>query len=152
MQNQGKRESPNAEVSELKAFVLKQLYVIKNFVDDIRSETVAPNNLELIEALKEEIRHLSNENSIKTYILKMLTQKQASKTTLTPRLHQLDPQTQKEVTPKTRQQVETISKNNKNGSKRESYQKVYEFVQHSRERIFLLYEKSENKEVDLGTK
>ena len=95
MQNQGKRENLNVEVSGLKAFILEQLYVIKNFVDDIRSETVAPNNLEFIEALKEEIRHLSNENSIKTYIIKMLTEKQAAKTTLTPRIHQLDPQTQK---------------------------------------------------------
>ena len=152
MQNQGKRENLNAEVSELKAFILEQLYVIKNFVDDISSETVAPKNLEFIKALKEEIRHLKNENSTKIYIIKMLTEKQAGETTLTPRIHQLDTQTQKEVTPKTRQQVETISKNNKNGSKRQSYQKVYEFVQPCRESIFLLYEKSENKDVDLGTK
>ena len=54
-------EHLNAEVSALKVFILEQLYVIKKSMVDISSETVTPNNLELIEALKEEIRHLSQE-------------------------------------------------------------------------------------------
>ena len=36
---------------------------------DIRSETVAPSNLELIEPLKQEIRYLRNENLTKTSII-----------------------------------------------------------------------------------
>ena len=63
-------EHINAEVCAIRAFILEQHCVIKNFVEDIRSETVAPNILELIEALKEEIRHLRNKNSTKTSIIK----------------------------------------------------------------------------------
>ena len=38
--------------------MLEQLYVIKKSVVDIRSETVASNNLDHTDALKEEIRSL----------------------------------------------------------------------------------------------
>ena len=57
---------------------------------EIHSEIAAPNNLELVETLKEEIRYLTNENLTKTSIMKFLTEKQAVETTLTPRIHQLD--------------------------------------------------------------
>ena len=85
----------NTEVFALKEFILEQLYVTKISVKDIRSETIAPNNLELLKALKEEIRYLRNQNLTKTSIIKILTEKQAIETTLTPKIHQLDTQTQK---------------------------------------------------------
>ena len=85
----------NTEVFALKEFILEQLYVTKISVKDIRSETVAPNNLGLLKALKEEIRYLRNQNLTKTSIIKILTEKQAIETTLTPKIHQLDTQTQK---------------------------------------------------------
>ena len=44
------------EVTVLKSFRMEQLYVNKKSAEDFRSENVKPNNLELIEALKEEIR------------------------------------------------------------------------------------------------
>ena len=40
----------------MKSFIVEKLYVIKKSVEDFRLENVAPNNLELIETLKEEIR------------------------------------------------------------------------------------------------
>ena len=55
---------------------MKQLYVIKKSEDDFRLENVIPNNLELIEILKEEILYLSNENVTKTCIIKSLTENQ----------------------------------------------------------------------------
>ena len=44
----------DADVSSLKEFIREQLYVIKRYVEGIRSETVISNNLELIESLKKE--------------------------------------------------------------------------------------------------
>ena len=49
-------ENLNMEVTALKSFKMEQLYVIKRSVEDFRSENVAPNNLEFIETLKEEMR------------------------------------------------------------------------------------------------
>ena len=60
--------------------------------------------------------------------MKFLTEKQAVETTLTPRIHQLDTQTQKEVTLKTRPHEETISKNTSNGSKSVPHSKLYKSV------------------------
>ena len=110
------KEHLNQEVSLVKEFILGQLYVIKKSVEDIRSETVAPDNLELIEAIKEEIRYLRNKNLTKIYIINILTEKQTVETKSTSRIHQLDKQTQEEVTLETRPQEETISKNTNNGS------------------------------------
>ena len=121
-------EHLNAEISALKPFILEQLHVIKKSVEDIRAETVAPNNLEFIEALQEEIIYLRNKKLTKTSIIKIVTEKQAVETTLTPRIHQLDIQAHKELTPKTRSQEETISKNTNNGSKSVSHQTVYKYV------------------------
>ena len=58
----------NAEVTALKSFIMEQLCVIKKSVEDFRSEDVTPNNLELIETLKEEIRYLRKENITKIYM------------------------------------------------------------------------------------
>ena len=102
-------EHLNAEISALKPFILGQRHV--KSVEDIRAETVAPNNLEFIEALQEEISYLRNKKLTKTFIIKIVTEKQAVETTLTPRIHQLDIQAHKELTPKTRPQEEAISKN-----------------------------------------
>ena len=44
----------------------------KKYVEDFRSENVTPNNLELIETLKEDIRYLRNENVTKTSYKKKL--------------------------------------------------------------------------------
>ena len=51
-------ENVSAEVTALKSFIIEQLYVVKKSMEDFRSENFAPNNLELIETLKEEIRYL----------------------------------------------------------------------------------------------
>ena len=67
-------ENSSVEVTALKSFITEQLYVIKKSVEDFRSENVTPNNLELIETLKEEIPYLRNENITKTYIIKFLTE------------------------------------------------------------------------------
>ena len=53
-------------------------------------KTLTPNNLELTETLKEEIRYLRNENITKTYIMKSLFENQARdhvKATTTPKVH-----------------------------------------------------------------
>ena len=99
----------NAEVTALKSFVEEQLYVIKKSVEEFRLENVTPNNLELIETLKEEIRYLRNENITKTCIIKSLTENQATdhvKATTSPKVHQQDTAIQTEVIPKTWPQEE----------------------------------------------
>ena len=63
-------EKLSAEVTALKSFIVEQLYVIKKSLEEFRLENVTPNNLELIETLKEEIRYLRNENITKTCITK----------------------------------------------------------------------------------
>ena len=107
--------------------MLEQLYVIKKSVEDIRSENVAANNLEVIEALKEEIKYIRDENLTKASFITILTEKQTLtvETTLTPKIHQLDTQTQNKVTSKTRPQEERISKNTKRGSKRVPDKMIY---------------------------
>ena len=55
-------ENLSAEVTALKSFTMEQLYVIKKSVEDFRSENVTPNDPELTETFKEEIRYLRNEN------------------------------------------------------------------------------------------
>ena len=83
---------------------MEQLYVIKTPVEDFLSQNVTPNNLELIENLKEEIRYLRNENITKTFIKKTLIENQATghvKATTTPNVYQQDTVMQTEVTPKT---------------------------------------------------
>ena len=73
-------------------------------MEDFCSENVTPNNLELTETLKEEIRYLRNENITKTYIMKSLFENQARdhvKATTTPKVHQLDTTIQTEVIPNT---------------------------------------------------
>ena len=96
-------------------------------MEDIRSENVAPINLELIEALKEEIKYLRDEHLTKASFITILTEKQTLtvETTLTPKIHQLDTQTQNKVTSKTWPQEERISKNTKSGSKRVPEKMVY---------------------------
>ena len=83
---------------------MEQLYVIKKSVEDFRSKNSTPNNIELIETLKKEIRYLRRENITKTYIIKPLTENQATghvKATTTPKVHQQDIVIQTEVIPKT---------------------------------------------------
>ena len=73
-------------------------------MEDFRSENFTPNNLELIETLKEEIRYLRNENITKTYIIKYLTENEATdhvKETLTPKVRQRDTAIQAELIPET---------------------------------------------------
>ena len=67
-------ENLSAEVTALKSFIIEQLYVIKKSVEDFRSLNATPNNPELIETLKEEIRYFRNENITKTYIINSLTE------------------------------------------------------------------------------
>ena len=92
-------------MTTLKSFIIEQLYLIKKSVRVARSENVTPNNLELIEALKDKMCYYRNENLTKAYITKVLTENQATdhvKTTTTPKIHQQDTAVQKEVIPKTR--------------------------------------------------
>ena len=73
-------------------------------MEDFRSENFAPNNQELIETLKEEIRYLRKENITKTYIIKSLTENQAThhfKETTTPKVGQRDTAMQTELITKT---------------------------------------------------
>ena len=108
------------EVTALKSFIMEQLYVIKKSVDNFRSENFIPNNPELIETLKEEIRYLRNENITKTYIIKSLTENQATDhvtATTTPKVHQRDTATQTEVIPKTWSQEEIPPQNSHDTSK-----------------------------------
>ena len=70
---------------------MEQLYVIKKSVEDFRSENFKPNNLELIETLKDEICYFRNKNITKAYIIKSLTENQATdhlKETTTPKVCQ----------------------------------------------------------------
>ena len=70
---------------------MEQLYVIKKSVENFLSQNVTPNNLELIENLKELIRYLRNESITKTYFKKSLTENQATghvKATITSKGHQ----------------------------------------------------------------
>ena len=99
-----KIENLNAELTALKSFIIEQPYVIKKSVEDFRSQNFTPNNIELIETLKEEICYLRNENITKTHIIKSLTENQATglvKATTTPNDHQQDTAIEIEVTPKT---------------------------------------------------
>ena len=99
---------------------MEQLYVIKKSVEDFRSENFTPNNLELIETLKEEIRYLRKENITKTYIIKSLTENQATnhiKSTTTPKVHQRDTAFQTELIPKTWPQEEITPHNTHSTSK-----------------------------------
>ena len=97
-----------------------QLYVIKKSVEDFLSENVTSNKLEFTETLKEEIRYLTNENITKTYIIKSLTEDQATchvKGTTIPKIYQQDTVIQKEVILKARPQEEITPPNNHNASK-----------------------------------
>ena len=83
---------------------MEQLYVIKKSLEEFRLENVTPNNLELIETLKEEIRYLRNENITKTCITKSLNENQTIdhvKAITTPKVHQRDNAIQTEVITKT---------------------------------------------------
>ena len=83
---------------------MEQLYVITKSVEDFRLGNVTPNNLELIETLKEEILYLRNENITKTCIIKPLFENQATdhvKAITTPKVHQRDTAIQIEVFTKT---------------------------------------------------
>ena len=71
-------ENLSPEVTALKSFITEQLYAIKKSVEDFRSQNATPNNLELIETLKEETRYLRNENITKTNFIKFLTENQAT--------------------------------------------------------------------------
>ena len=79
-------------------------------MEEFRPENVTPNNLELIETLKQEIRkNLRNENITKTCIIKSLTENQATnhvKAITTPKVHQRDTAIQTEVITKTWPQKE----------------------------------------------
>ena len=59
-------------MTALKYLIMEQLYFTKKSVEHFHSENVTPNNLELIEALKEEVGYLKNEKITKTYIIKSL--------------------------------------------------------------------------------
>ena len=99
---------------------MEQLYVIKKSVEDFRSKNSTPNNIELIETLKKEIRYFRRENITKTYIIKPLTENKATghvKATTTPKIHQQDTVIQTEVIPKTWPQEETTPQNNHDTSK-----------------------------------
>ena len=103
-----------------KFFIIEQLYVIKKSMEDFRSQNVTPNNLELIETLKEEICYLRNENITKTNIMKSLTKNQATghiKATATPNVHQQDTAIQTEVTQRTWPQEEMTPQNSHDTSK-----------------------------------
>ena len=107
----------------MKSFIVKQFYVIKTSVEDFRLENVTPNNLELIETLKQEIRYLRNENITKTCIIKSLTENQAIdhvKAITTPKVHQWDTAIQTEVIPKTWSQEEIPPQNTSSANDRKS--------------------------------
>ena len=92
-------------------------------MEDFRLENVTPNNLELIETLKEQIGYLRNENITKTCIIKSLTENQATdhvKATTTPKVHQRDTAIQTEVIPKTWPQEEIPPQNTSSANGRKS--------------------------------
>ena len=89
-------------------------------MEDFCSENLTPNNLELIETLKEEICYLRNENITATYITKYLTENQVTghvKQTTTPKVRQRDTTIQTELIPKTWPQEEIASENSHSTSK-----------------------------------
>ena len=91
-------------------------------MDDFRLENVIPNNLELIEILKEEILYLRNENVTKTCIIKSLTENQAIdhvKAITTAKFHQRDTAIQTEVIPKTWPQEEIPPQNTSSANGRQ---------------------------------
>ena len=107
-------------MTALKSFIMEQLYFIKKSVEDFRSENVTPNNLELIKTLNEEIRYLRNENITKAYIIKSLTENQATthvKVTTTPKVHQQDTAILADIILLTRSQEVTTPQNNHETSK-----------------------------------
>ena len=102
-------------------------------MEDFRSEKVTPNNLELTETLKEEIRYLRNKNITKTYIIKSLTENKATdhvKATATPKAHQRDTAITKEVIPKTRPQEEVTLPNSHDTSQSLPIANVHESGDH----------------------
>ena len=99
---------------------MEQLHVIKKSVEDFRSENFTPNNLELIETLKEQIPYLRNENITKTYIIKSLTENQTAdhvKAATAPKVRQQDTAIQTELIPKTWPQEKITPENSHNTSK-----------------------------------
>ena len=102
---------------------MEQLYVIKKSVEEFRPENVTPNNLELIETLKQEIRYLRNENITKTCIIKSLTENQATnhvKAITTPKVHQRNTAIKTEVITKTWPQEEIPPQNTSSANDRKS--------------------------------
>ena len=92
-------------------------------MEDFRLENVTPNNVELIETLKEEIRYLRNENITKTFIIKSLTENQAIdhvKAIPIQKVHQWDTAIQTEVIPKTWPQEEIPPQNTFSANDRKS--------------------------------
>ena len=77
---------------------------------------VTPNNLELIETLKEEIRYLRNENITKTCNQAIDHVKEIT----TPKVHQRDTAIQKEVITKTWPQEEIPPQNTSSANDRKS--------------------------------
>ena len=64
----------NAEVKALKSFIVKQLYVIKKSIEDIKCQGSIPNSSDLLQSLKEELGYLRSENLNKTSIIKSVTE------------------------------------------------------------------------------
>ena len=69
----------------LKEFILEQLYVAKESVEDLKNQQQAPENSPLFESLKEEIVYLRAESKNKTGI-KVLSEKRRYKNDEIPRM------------------------------------------------------------------
>ena len=82
----------NAKVKALKSFIVEQLYVLKESIEDIKCKETRPNSSGLIQSLQEELSYLRNENLNKTSIIKSLTKNHCVPTNISsalfpPNLH-----------------------------------------------------------------
>ena len=60
----------------MKSFIRKELYVMKDMIEDLQDQKATPSHSVVTESLKEELIHLRNESLTKTQIIKTITEKQ----------------------------------------------------------------------------
>ena len=69
-------EQLNAELKALKSFIRKELYVMKEMIEDLQGQKATPSHSVVTESLKEELIYLRNKSLTKTQIIKTITEKQ----------------------------------------------------------------------------
>ena len=69
-------EQLNAELKDLKSFIVEQPYVMKKVIEDLQGQKLAPSHSVVTESLKEGLRYLGNANLTKSKVIKKIPENQ----------------------------------------------------------------------------